>query len=411
MQQKILIWFLGFISGFTLMISGNTLNFWLSKQQLDIKIISSTSLLAIPYAINFLWSPILDRYKIPGLFPILGNRLSWILVVQSTLSITIYMLSLVNPLNNLTLFFCISFFISFLSSTQDSILGGFRTEIINHDFKNNNTGIYIFGYRIGMLFSSSGAIYISTYLGWNIIYKIFSSIILFFFPLLLLLCTLSYNQGYNKKLPTNDNKLLTLNSFKTMLSSMGSPNYIVILLLFLILYRLPNNLITPILNSFYIHIGYNELEISYTNKFYSIIFLIIGGLYADYIIKKKGIIQGLFLFGIVHTIAHLLFIAQEIYGKNNYFLLILTIAESLTSGMCMATYMAFITSLCTSKFKATQYSFLLSTMGLSRSIFSILSGYIISYSGWIIFFIITIIGSIPSLILLFLLQKNKKTLS
>jgi PAT family beta-lactamase induction signal transducer AmpG len=154
------------------------------------------------------------------------------------------------------------------------------------------------------------------------------------------------------------------------------------------------------INPFLMHIGYDELEIASTGKFFGVVAAIIGGLLASFIMKKKSILDSLLIFGTAHAIAHTLFIFQEIYGKNLPLLFVTIGFESITSGMVMTAYIAFIASLCQGKFRTTQYSFFSSMMGLSRSIFPAFSGYIVVELGWQSFFSFITIATIPSLLIL-----------
>ena len=96
-QKFLIIWLLGLMSGFTLMITGNTLNFWLSIENIDIRTIGIFALVTLPYAINFLWAPIFDLVKLPILHKIFGQRLSWVITIQILLSAAIYLMSKFNP--------------------------------------------------------------------------------------------------------------------------------------------------------------------------------------------------------------------------------------------------------------------------------------------------------------------------
>jgi len=125
--------------------------------------------------------------------------------------------------------------------------------------------------------------------------------------------------------------------------------------------------------------------------------------------KKQKITDSLLIFGILHAVAHIMFIVQELYGNALWLLCISNALESITGGMVMAAYVAFIASLCNGKFRATQYSFFTSMMGLSRSIFPALSGYMVVKFGWLNFFSFSIILSIPSLILLIKIRKYTQT--
>ncbi len=432
-KKFLVIWFIGFMSGFTLMISCNTLNFWLAQEGVNIKTIGAFTLVTLPYAINFLWAPILDTIKLPLLNAKFGQRISWLLVIQTCLSISVYYMSRLNIPDQLMLVAACGMIIAFFASTQDMVLGALKTEIMHKNQQGQVSGTYIVGYRIGMLLSSSGAIYISQYLEWSSIFQLFS-IIIIFFPILLLLFSGSLTNIHLNTHPNNhqaensnkieynnkdDGSLLNYTSNNILkiqnlfakivkiITPMGSIKYIILVLLFLVLYRLSDNFISAMINPFLLHIGYGAFEISTAGKFFGVASSIIGGFIASQIMKKQNLYDSLFIFGTIHAIAHILFIVQEIYGKSIYLLFVVTGFESVSGGMCMAAYIAFIASLCKGKFRATQYSFLSSMMGFSRSVLPALSGYIVHTFGWSVFFMFTTIATIPSLILILYLKKYK----
>ncbi|XVN44233.1 MAG: MFS transporter [Rickettsia hoogstraalii] len=154
------------------------------------------------------------------------------------------------------------------------------------------------------------------------------------------------------------------------------------------------------INPFLLHLEYDAFEIASIGKFWGVVGAIIGGLVGGVIMKHKNILNSIFLFGIIHALGHILFIFLEINGKNSLLLFITIGIESITGGMTMTAYIAFISSLCQGKFRATQYSFLSSMMGISRSIFPIISGYMVVNFGWQNFFLFTTIITIPSLLIL-----------
>ncbi|MCC8371254.1 MAG: MFS transporter [Rickettsia endosymbiont of Pseudomimeciton antennatum] len=397
-SKLFIIWLFGLTSGFTLMITDNTLNYWLAKENIDLQSIGIFAVILIPYSINFLWAPIFDTVQLGWLSKLLGHRLSWICLIQILLAFAIFLLSTMNPHHSLILFGLVGLIISFLSSAKDTVLGAFRTEIIAKEFQGAASGIYIFGYRIGMLISGSGAIYLSSYLGWNNIYKIFAISVLVCSAILVV----SILRLKHDLVPQihQDHKVNISNFVQNILRPVGSFSLIFLIIIFLILYRLPDEFIRRMINPFLIHIGYNEFEIASAGKFFGIISAIIGGLIASSVMRRKSILDSLLIFGVIHAIAHTLFILQEIYGKNLPLFFITTGFESVTGGMTMTAYIAFIASICQGKFRATQYSFFSSMMGFSRSIFPALSGYIVVQFGWQNFFTFIIITTISSLLLL-----------
>ncbi|MFP3018489.1 MAG: MFS transporter [Candidatus Tisiphia sp.] len=397
-SKLFVIWLFGLTSGFTLMITGNTLNYWLVKENIDLQSIGMFAVIVMPYSINFLWAPIFDIIHLGRLSKLLGHRLSWICLIQILLAFTIFLLSTMSPQHSLILFALVGLIISFLSSAKDSILGALRTEIIAKESQGAASGIYIFGYRIGMLISSSGAIYLSSYLGWNNIYKIFAISVLVCSAILVTSILRLEHDLASKTYPNH--KINISNFVQNILRPVGSFSLVFLIIIFLILYRLPDDFITMMINPFLIHLGYNEFEIASAGKFFGMISAIIGGLIASLVMKKKNILDSLLIFGVIHAIAHILLIVHEIYGKNLLLFFITTAFESTTCGMAMTAYIAFIASICTGKFRATQYSFFSSMMGFSRSIFPALSGYIVVQFGWKSFFTFIIIITIPSLLLL-----------
>lgn len=403
-RKLFIIWLFGAISGFTLMIGSNTLNYWLAAEHIDIRTIGIFACMSIPYAINFLWAPIFDTKKPGFLAGRIGNRLSWVCSIQFLLSGSIFILSLLSPTSNLLLFAIATFCISLLASAQDTVLGAIRTEMIDKKSQGSAAGVYIFGYRIGMLFANSLAIYISSYIGWNRIYAIFS-IITLAVAVILILNHKTINGGHHTLL---QNQITTSERFiSAVLKPIGSWSMILLIISFLILYRLPDNFINMMINPFLIHMDFDAQELA-GGKFFGTVTAIIGGLIASLVMRKRDVLSSLLIFGVWHAIAHSFFIFQELYGKNVPLMLLILGFESITGGMTMAAYIAFIGSLCEGRFRATQYSFFSAMMGLSRSTFPALSGYLVVKFGWYNFFLFTTLATIPSLLLLFKLAKSLK---
>ena len=414
-KKFLIVWLFGLMSGFTIMLSGYTLNYWLSFEKIDIRTIGAFSLVSLPYAINFTWAPLFDTKKIPFLHSAFGQRLSWLLLVQLLLSAAVYLISTFDPTQELLPLAISGLLISIFASAQDSILGALRTELVDKRHQGEISGMYIFGYRIGMLLSSSGAIYISQYMRWNLVYELFS-IVLIVFPIILILVSkdlASLYTKFNNELIEDAIKhqgyfLRTRSFIKKILKPIGSNKYILFVIIFLILYRLPDNFISMMITPFLHHIGYDSFEIATAGKLFGAISAMIGGLLASYIMRKKPLYESLLLFGSIHAAAHVLFVLQDAVGKNIYLLFLITGFEGISGGMTMAAYIAFIASLCDGRFRATQYSFFSSMMGLSRSILPSISGYFVANFGWTVFYLFTTVATVPALVIIVYLEKMKK---
>ncbi|WP_371222430.1 MFS transporter [Orientia tsutsugamushi] len=413
-NPQLQIWLLGFISGFTLLINSNTLNFWLASEGISKSNIGLFSIIFLPYSINFLWAPLLDSKKIICLSSLLGHRISWLVIIQLLLAISIFTMSHLSPATELYTISIVAFIISVLSSTQNVILGAIRSSIVQSNKQGLFSGVYIFGYRVAMIISGSGAMYYSTVISWKSIYQIFSLIIILF-SIILIVSAKEFNhtdsnnlQIENIQLQINKSPMSLAFFFTELTKHIGSFRTVLVLLVFLIVCRIPDNFIWTMLNSFFLEIGFTAKEIAFAGKFLGTISAICGGLIASRIMHKITILDGLIYFGFLHAISHSCFIILDVFGKNLSILVIVNIFESLTGGMVMSSYIALISSLCKGYYRSTQYSFLSSMMGISR-IFPVIAGYIIEAIGWRWFFVIVTINAILAVILAKLLAKILKT--
>lgn len=401
-NKMLTIWLFGFTSGFALLISGNTLNFRLAESGVSKINIGLFSFVAIPYAINFLWAPIIDSIKIPYISNKLGKRRGWLILLQALLSVCCLLLSFLDPREQFYSLAIIAFIASIFSSSQDITLSAIRSEILSTKDTGMGSAIYSFGYRIGMLFGSSGAISVSVLFDWSVIYQFFAVFVLFLSSTIFWL-TRSYKESEHIPLDVLEgSKLVKLKSIIIKITrSMGSMRSILILIIFLILYRFADNFIVAMINPFLLDMGFKTLEIASIGKMLGIISAILGGIIAGSIMQHQTIKKSLLIFGAMHSLAHMLFIIQALIGYNYYVLAIVMGFESFTSGMTMTAYITLITLYCKGKYRATQYSFLSASMGLSRASFPAVSGFIVVKYGWVVFFALVSILSLPALIILY----------
>ena len=407
---------LGFASGFPLSLVFGTLSFLLKDYGIAYASIGAMSLVKIPYSLKWLWSPIIDNVKIPFLYK-MGRRRSWALIIQILLGIFIFLMSTVNPQQNLYLLAIFAFMTSFLSATQDIILDAYRVESFNDEPEKLSSGVAIFvlGYRLGIIFSGAGAIYLASKISWSSVYILMS------FGVLVGLIAVIFSKeavNYEYKIINFDIKNIKhffndslVNPFVLFLKN----NNWFWILAFIFTYRLSDSYFGPMSNPFYDDMGFTKEEIAFVTKIYSIVMTIIGGLLGGIVVLKIGMRKSLLLFGITQCITTMLFSLQAYYGHNITLFMVIVALEYLSSGLATTAFVAYISSLCNSLYTATQYALLSSVMSLSRDLFSATSGIVYQYAenifpnfGWIIFFIISGLMSLPSVfIILFCIKKDK----
>lgn len=397
-QKKIInVALYGFMCGMSLLLSGNTLNFWLASYGIDPKIIGFFSLIIIPYVIKFLISIFISNYQIYFFSKILGHYKSWLIFSIISLSAILALMSILHPYKHLILIAFLGFLIAFFAVIQDIVLNHNRISLLNDRQQALGSAAYSVGYRLGMLFSGAGIIYMSVYLSWNKIYIILSLIYLFSAVLVIFIFQ---ETNENKKDKTLIKMLI--NPFKNILKI----KHFSWVCVFLITYKLSDYMLVIMLNPFLLHMQYTAAEIASISKFFGVVMALLGGVISGPIIHKIGLKRSLFCFSLFHIIGNILIVILSMKSKNISLLYLITACEALTGGMMMAAYLTFISNLCKGEYTATQYAILSSAMGLSRSLFPSISGVIVDSYSWTIFFAIICFITILTTIFISLMPKS-----
>ena len=163
--RMLMVYILGFISGFPLAFTASTLQAWLTTSNVSLFSIGLLTLVGLPYSYKFIWAPLLDRYKIP--LPLLTHkRKSWIVVFQLLLAGILLFLSTVQPEHHLLLVGVAGLCIAALSASMDIVIDAYRTEYLRDDERGMGAASFTFAYRLAMLVSGgAGLIYVDHH-GW-----------------------------------------------------------------------------------------------------------------------------------------------------------------------------------------------------------------------------------------------------
>ena len=171
--------FLGFSSGLPILLVFSTLSVWLFKAGIDRSTVTLFSWVGFAYAFKYLWSPIVDNFRIPY-FEKLGHRRGWLLFTQLMIIISLILTSLTDPAKSL-IFITISITsLAIFSSTQDIVIDAFRIESAPQYLQGPLSSMYIAGYRLAMLVGGAGSLWLASYFGseiynkdvWKIVYLI-----------------------------------------------------------------------------------------------------------------------------------------------------------------------------------------------------------------------------------------------
>ena len=178
-KSLLTMFLLGFSAGLPLLLVFTTLSAWLRDEDIVRSTIGFFGWITIFYGLKFLWAPLIDTIKLPMLHNLLGKRRSWLLLTQISIAGFLYLLATVSPTGDSLLTFAVcALFVSFFSASQDIVVDAYRIEIAPVETQGILTAGYQFGYRVAILVSGAGALYIADSYTWEISYKIMSSLML-----------------------------------------------------------------------------------------------------------------------------------------------------------------------------------------------------------------------------------------
>lgn len=168
--QVLVMLFLGFSAGLPFLLVFSTLITWLKSVGLSIATVGYFSFIGITYSIKIFWAPIVDFARIPFLTRRLGHRRSWVLVAQIGIGVGLLLMAMTNPAEHPIQMAFFALLVAFSSATQDISIDAFRIESASSDYQAAMSSTYILGYRIAVLVSFAGALYIADMMSWHIAY-------------------------------------------------------------------------------------------------------------------------------------------------------------------------------------------------------------------------------------------------
>ena len=162
--------FLGFSSGLPFLLVFSTLTVWLRQAGIERSTIGMFAWVGFAYSFEFVWSPVVDRARLPLLHRLLGRRRSWMLLAQLGIALGLARLAAGAPGTQIGSMAATALFVAFCSATQDVAMNAWRIESVPQSLQGAMVATYSVGYRIAMIAGGAGAIAIASGFGWHLSY-------------------------------------------------------------------------------------------------------------------------------------------------------------------------------------------------------------------------------------------------
>ncbi len=378
---------MGYACGLPLDITRTVLKAWMADEGVNLAVIGLFTLVGLPYALKFIWSPLVDRF----VFKLLGRRRGWLLLFQLILMVTIVGLGSASPSTNPWMVAVAALLVTFFSASQDIVVDAYRREDLADQELGLGSSLYFYGYRIGMLVAGSGGLIMADHLSYFAVHCILAACLL---PgVITTLLTPEPPTPFGT--PTNY-KEAVIDPFVEYFQRSGA----IWMLVFILLYKLGDNIAAAIATPFYLDIGFTKTQIGAVVKLVGFWAISAGGLAGGLIMLKLGINRSLWIFGVLQAISTAGFAVLAHVGNILPALAGVIAFENFSAGMGTAAFLAFMASITHQKFTATQYALLTSLMRVPDVVIASSSGILAQQMGWTLFFIFCALIAIPGMLML-----------
>ena len=435
--RMIRILLLGAISGFPWVLIGSSLSLWLKEEGLSRSTIGWAGLIFGVYAFNYLWAPLIDRIQIPFLTKKIGHRRGWIVLMQLVILISLVLWSLINPSENLALLISIGLVIAIASSTQDITVDALRIEQVGeNETKSMAAGAAMAvvgwwtGYKLGGVIALFTAEYfenigVNNY--WQATFLVMGVVVILMNIALMFVHENSFTERVLSQKKTDEiikNKLGNNNFLTKILSwlsgTIGGPvisffkkngfSIAIGILGFVFLFKIGEAFLGRMSIVFYKELGFSKSDIAIYSKtlgwITTVVFTLLGGLFAI----RSGTVKTMFIAGGLMAVTNLMFTLLAWSGKSELLFAAAVILDDIAAAFATVAFVAFISLLVDRTYTATQYALLASIGTAGRTLLASSSGSLVDWlnGDWGIFFIITALMVIPSLICLWFIRKKLK---
>ena len=436
-RRMLKILLLGAISGFPWVLIGSSLSLWLKEDGLSRSTIGWAGLIFGVYAFNYLWAPLVDRIQIPFLTKKIGHRRGWIVLMQIIILFSLILWSISNPALNLAFVISIGLIIAVASATQDITVDALRIEQIGeNEGKTMAAGAAMAvvgwwsGYKLGGVISLFSAEFLEN-IGfenyWQLTFLILGGLIILMNIGLMFIKETGDNERQSKQ--KDNDKLISNqfgkdNLFKQFLTWIGGTisgpiisffkkngfSIAIGILGFVFLFKVGEAFLGRMSIIFYKEIGFSKSDIAIYSKtlgwITTVIFTLLGGLF----VIRSGVLKAMFLAGIIMASTNLLFSILAWSEKSEILFAFAVIFDDIAAAFATVAFVAFISLLVDRTYTATQYALLASIGTAGRTTLASSSGALVDWlnGDWGIFFILTALMVIPSLIILWIMRNKLK---
>ncbi|MGC4028978.1 MAG: MFS transporter [Steroidobacteraceae bacterium] len=423
---------LGFACGLPFMLVFQTLSAWLRQEQIERATIGMLAWVGLLYSIKFLWAPVVDRLELPVLHRLLGRRRSWMLLAQIGLMLALANMAGQHPAQDLTLVALGALAVAFCSATQDIAVDAWRIEAAPPEEQGAMAAGYQLGYRIAIMVGTAGALWIAADYSWHASYLAMAC--LMGVGIIATLLTPEPRAVAARESLHQEQRvvewLARRQHWPSWLRTLGATfvgavicpltdffarNGLkagALLFAFICTYRMGDYAMGVMANPFYLDQGYTLKEIAAVVKAFGLISSLVGVVVGGIVVARLGVLRALLVGAVLVMLSSVNFSLLAASGsQSNVALALVNSFDNLSLGVHGTSLLAFLASLTSARYTATQYAVLSSIYALPGKLLMGTSGMVVDHIGYPPFFLYTASLSLLPLLLLALVWRHYRPAS
>jgi PAT family beta-lactamase induction signal transducer AmpG len=378
-RRVVIILALGFASGLPNLLIFDTLSAWLRESGLSLEVIGFFSLATLAYSFKFVWAPLVDRTRVPGLDRWLGHRRAWMLVAQGAIMLGLWLVAGSDPARNLALVAVFATLTGFASATQDIVVDAWRIEAAEEERQGAMAAAYQWGYRIAVVVAGAAPLLIAEAYSWSLSYSVMAALM----AVGVIAVLLAPREAPHEVRTFEARDAMRPGAF--LMRAFGDPlvefwrrfGEVALLILALIcLYRV-SDFVLNIMNPFYLDLGFTKTEIAEVRKVFGVFMSMFGVFLGGWAIARYGLFGPMVVGAFAGPVSNLVYVWLAAQGADLPALFVAIGTDNIASGYAGTCLIAYMSSLTTAGFTATQYALFSSLYSLPGKLIASQSGRIV----------------------------------
>ena len=386
---------LGISSGFPFAMIAATLTTRLAEAGIDKKAVTAFSLAFLLYNLKFLWAPLIDRARVPGLAAAIGRRRAWLVVIGVGVMAAVCWLGLADPKAGLGVTVAATLTVAFFGASYDIVIDAFRIETLSTEQLGVGSGMSQYGWRIGNTAAAGLALVIASRAGWGVAYI---SASVFALP--------AIGAGFLLGEPVRRGEAAVRgwaaagDAVVAPLADFFRRDGAWLVLLFVLVHKLGDTLANLTLRLLFNDLGFSKDEVAFYDVSLGLVAFLVGIFVGGIVYTRLGLRRAVMASLVLMAVSNLSFAALAAAGHSNLGMAGAVGFENFTSGIGGVAVVAYLSALCDLRFTATQFALLSAAASvLGRFVQGTTTGALVEAVGYVDFYLLTTVAALPGILI------------